>query len=208
MVVTFKNIPAYYLNRDIFEDRRLNMEKMFSELEMQYKRIPSNTVLTPRQNGMSVDLITLIETAISDNSYPFLIFEDDAQIIIPPPKEIEYPDETDLIYLGSSLYNCGGKKPDLQIRYYNENYYRIYYSLAGHALMVCNESAANIVLKAFKKSLEFNEYTDLGLALASSKHIFLTPVEGPFFYQNDAHTIPVTRFLWKDNLDKYLYPCQ
>lgn len=201
MEIKFTDIPAYYLNRDIFEQRRKDMEDMFSKLNLKSTKISSNTVLSPRQNGMSVDLITLIETAIATNQYPFLIFEDDAQPFGTIPENIEYPDEAELIYYGSSLYNSGGKKPDLKLEPYDDNYYRIYYSLAGHAIMVCNKSGANTVLKAFKKSLEFNEYTDLGLALASDKHIFLTPKSGVCFYQNDSHNIPFTKFLWQDNLN-------
>ena len=81
MFIKFEEIFAYYLNRDIFIERRYNMENMLLKLKMNYERIPSNTVLEPRQNGMSVDLLTLIKTAINNDKYPFIIFEDDASII-------------------------------------------------------------------------------------------------------------------------------
>lgn len=204
MRVKFENIFAYYLNRDIFVERRNDMENMLEKLNLMYQRIPSNTVLEPRQNGMSVDLINLIETAINNDIYPFIIFEDDAAILDTIPEYIDIPDECDLIYLGGSLYNCGGKKNDVRITEYNDSYYRILASLGGHAILVPNYNSANIVLKAFNKSLEYNEYTDLGLAIASEKYLFLTPKNGMYFYQNDAHTIPVTKFKWNDYMNTLL----
>jgi hypothetical protein len=198
MFIKFEEIFAYYLNRDIFIERRGNMENMLLKLKMNYERIPSNTVLEPRQNGMSVDLMTLIKTAINNDKYPFIIFEDDASIIDIVPEVIDIPEEADLIYLGGSLYNCGGKKLDLRITDYNDEYYRILSSLGGHAIVVPHRKGADIILKAFSKSLENNEYTDLGLAIASEKYLFLTPKNGMYFYQNDAHTIPVTNFKWND----------
>lgn len=32
----------------------------------------------------------------------------------------------------------------------------------------------------------------------------MTPKDGPYFYQNDGHNEYITKFLWKNVLDKYL----
>jgi hypothetical protein len=37
----------------------------------------------------------------------------------------------------------------------------------------------------------------------SKEYIYLTPKDGLYFYQDNYNT-SVTKFLWKDHLDKYL----
>lgn len=204
MIVDLRQINTYYLNPDSFSDRRNRMEDLLSSLKMNYERHIGVTNLSPRPNNYSFGSIQMIEKAISRDKYPFLLLDDDVDLIVDLPQSITVPEECDIVYLGASKYECYGKKPEMKLQDYNEDYYRIFYSLSSHALLINTKSAAAKTIEVLKKSLEHNEYSDVYMALESRDSVFLTPKNGPYFYQTEAHTKEVTKFLWKDLCKLYL----
>lgn len=208
MFINFKDIPVYYLNPDFFKDRRKQMDIYLENLGFQYERIESISRDDTRHVRISEGFIDLTMTAMRKNIYPFLILEDDARFIDSPPEQITIPQEASIIYLGGSLYECGGLKGLVKIEEYDDNYYRLYNSLGCHAILIVNKIGADFFIKKQKEAINKKDHGDIYLAVASNDHLILTPKDGPYLYQNDAHTEPITKFLWKDNLDKYLYSCQ
>jgi hypothetical protein len=198
MVVNFKDIPVYYINPDFFEDRRKKMDQYLNTLGLEYERIPSNSTQHLRENRINEGQIELLHRAIEKDKYPFLILEDDVRLIGDLPETIEIPKGIKLIYLGASTWECGGAKPKLKIVDYNKEYYRLYHSLGTHAILVPSKESAEYFIDIAKKAIRENMYSDISLAIDSAKQVFLTPKNGPYFYQNDAHTAPITKFLWKD----------
>lgn len=201
ITVNVKNIPIYYLNPDIFPYRKVAMEKFLTELGMYYERIPSNSTAELRHIRINEGFIKLAERAIERNVYPFLSIEDDASLVKPLPETITIPDDAKLIYWGISLWECGGIKPPLRISEYSNEYYRMYHSLGCHAILIPNRESAQHFIDIQKKAIEMNDYSDIYFALDSGKEVYITPKDGPYIYQNDAHTEPITKFLWKDHLN-------
>jgi hypothetical protein len=77
--------------------------------------------------------------------------------------------------------------------------------LAPSAMIIPNKKTSELCIDIATRSLAIGEFTDLIMAIESSNHIFLTPKDGPYFYQNNYNE-SVTRFFWKDYLDKYCGP--
>jgi hypothetical protein len=202
MVIKTKDIPVYYLNPDFFQERRKKMEIYLDEIGLNYERVPSNSNSQLRQVRINEGLVKLVNTAIINNQYPFLILEDDARLVKDLPEEITIPEEASIIYMGGSLYECGGKKGPVKIKEYDDDYYRLYNSLGTHSILIANRQGADFFIDRQLEATKNNDYSDIYLAIASNNHLILTPKDGPYFYQNDAHTEPITRFLWKDLLDK------
>lgn len=207
MVINFKDIHFYYLNYEGYTDRRIVMDNMLNDWGVNYNRIPNNVDLPLRQNRITVGHIKLLEQAITNNIFPFIIMDDDIKPINSFPKDINIPNDVDIIFLGGSLYNCGGIKPDMYITQHNDDFYRVYYMLGLTPSLIPNLKSAQLLLKFLQDSLQTGEFCDIIIAMHSKEYIYLTPKNGPYFYQNNYNE-SVTKFLWKDNLDKYLYPCQ
>lgn len=203
-MINLRRIKTYYLNPDSFLARRNAIEVVLNNLNMNYERWPSVTHLTPRQNNYSFGSIGMVEKAMSNNQYPFLLLDDDVNTIIDLPEQIYVSEECDILYLGASLYECAGRKPPLKLEHFDNNYYRLYYPLSSHALLIMKQSAAEKTIEILKKSLEDGEFSDVNMAMESENLIYLTPKDGPYFYQTDAHTSLVTKFLWKDTASSYL----
>ena len=75
--------------------------------------------------------------------------------------------------------------------------------LSSHAVLIPNLKSANFFLDILNSSLKTSEFHDVNLAMKSSEMLYLTPKNGPYFYQ-DNYNDQVTKFLWKDNLHDYL----
>jgi hypothetical protein len=200
MDIKFKDIHFYYLNYEGYTDRRIEMDNMLDSWGVTYSRISNDIDLPLRQNRIAVGHIKLLEQAIANNNFPFIIMDDDIKFTT-IPENINIPNNADLIFLGGSLYNCGGIKPDMYITDYNDNFYRVYYMLGLTPTLVPNLKSAEFLLKTIQYSLQIGEFLDIIIAMSSKEYIYLTPKDGLYFYQNNYNE-PITNFLWKDNLNK------
>lgn len=203
MVINFKNIPFYYLNYKGYPNRKIIMDNMLQTLGVSYTAITNDIELPLRQDRISVGHIKLLKHAIDANIFPFILMEDDVALINNLPISINIPSEANFIFLGGSTYNCGGIKPDMHIKDYDNNFYRSYYMLAPYPTIVPNLESAQLMLDFLNQSLQTSEFSDIVIAIHSEKYVYLTPKDGLYFYQNNYNE-PVTNFLWKDNLNKYL----
>lgn len=198
MLINVKNIPAYCLNFPSYVERRNNIETMCKSLNMEVTFIESATQKYSHQQNLSSDAISLMHTAMCVGKYPFIIFEDDATIIDGVPVDMNIPDVCDLIYLGSN--KASGPpviKQKMYITEFDDNYYRVYNSQSGHALLVPSLNSALFLRSVYLQSLAENEFSDVILPNLSDTKIFLIHKDGPFFYQKDKHE-NITKFKIKD----------
>ncbi|MDO9579206.1 MAG: hypothetical protein Q7J06_01355 [Bacteroidales bacterium] len=203
-----KDIHGYFINPDSYSFRRSSIEKTINSIGLaSVTRIADNYGSLYKSNLMSHAHLMLIDRAIVDNHFPFLLLEDDATLMQKFPDYFNVPEKADLIYLGGSLCNYKGKKHDLFIKDYDPYYYRVYYMLSAHAILVPFLQGALIIKKACEKAIQNNDYNDIYLALVSNDHVFLTPKQGNYFYQEDNLTRQVTKFKWIDFPFKDL-PCR
>jgi hypothetical protein len=203
-MIDIKSIKVYYLNPDSFSQRRTQMETSLSRLGFQFERIPSNSSHELRPVRICEGFIKLAETAIECGEFPFLILEDDSTLIDQLPASVNIPSEAKLIYWGASTWECGGVKKPLALTEYDESYYRLHHSLGCHAILVPNRESADHFININRLSINKLEYSDIWLAVDSEEEMYLTPKDGPYFYQDDAHTKPITCFKWSDLIERGL----
>lgn len=194
MLINTKDIPAYCLNFPSYIQRRNNIESMCNSLSMRVTFIESATQKYTHQQNLSFDAISLMHTAMCANQYPFIIFEDDATIIDSVPIVMNIPETSDLIYLGSNRVSGPPViKQKMYITEFDDNYYRIYNSQSGHALLVPSLNSALFLRSVYLRSLAENEFSDVILPNLSDTKIFLIHKNGPFFYQKDKYE-NITKF--------------
>ena len=204
MKIEFKNIPIYYINPDKYVERRDRMEDFLPTITCSHERIPSNDDNSLVCVRINKGLNKACKRGIEIDVYPFIILEDDATLIEELPEFINIPKEGMFIYLGASKYECGGLKPSMWLEEHNEEYYRIKHSLGTHARLILNKESALHYIEVNDKASEKNDYSDIYFAIDSGKELYMTPKDGPYFYQNDGHNEYITKFLWENVLDKYL----
>lgn len=203
MNVLLKNIPAYCLSH--YRDRRIPIADMCAKLGMRVIFIDSDTSIYSRQQNIAHDTIDLIYKSMYYDIYPCLILEDDATLIDSIPTTIDIPKEADLIYWGSNKVSGPPViESSLYLSEYNKSYYRIYNSQSGHAILVPNKQSALFIKNILLESLIHNGFHDVLLPNVSNNKIFLTPKDGPYFYQNDDNNKNITNFKWKTSDIKIL----
>jgi hypothetical protein len=198
--VDLQDVYFYYINPDKgskFSKRRSRMEEILKELDIKYERFcPKNSDITIVEVAMAHRDIA--KCAIDNKKFPFVILEDDCEINAKLPDKVLLP-ECDIIYWGASTYNAGQGK--LNLSYFNDKYYRVKKSLSTHAILLIDKNAANNYINLANEAIEKKQFLDLHLAKKSENLVFITPKDGPYFYQSDKHTQPITQFLWEEMLN-------
>lgn len=203
MLVKLTDIPFYYLNFEGYTERRTSMEKFLKSINVKNLRISNTYESDLRQDRIAFGIIKLLSTAIEIGKYPFIMMDDDIEPIKQLPEYISVSNQDSIILLGGSLYETGGYKPNMYLEDYDDLYYRVYYMLSMHTMVIPNLEIANLLLESINDSLNNHQFLDMDLSLKSKDILYLTPKDGPYFYQNNYNE-PVTRFLWEDVKDSYL----
>lgn len=199
MICNLEQVKAYILHCPKNPDRLVNIQKLCDHLAIHYQIIVSNITEYSHQKNVAAGSLSLINCAIDNNIYPLLFLEDDATIISTIPSKIDIPESADLIYWGSNKnHKPTPFKHKLRIENYNSNYYRVYNSQSSHAILVPNKKSSMFLQKIYQDSFNRNYYHDIMLANLSNKKIFLTPKDGPYFYQNDGKNNYITKFKWAE----------
>ena len=133
----FSDLYIYYINSENpnFYGKRNLMEEKLSGLGLPYER-----VAVPVQDGIAtVNIVSsahrdATQLAVETNKFPFLILEDDVELLYDFPFDLEINKDAKLIYLGLSLHNAGQGR--LELKSHDDNYYRVKNSLAAHAILI------------------------------------------------------------------------
>lgn len=75
--------------------------------------------------------------------------------------------------------------------------------LSFHAVLFPNKKSVEKVISLLEKAIKENKFNDITIANSSKENVFLVPKEGNYFFQDD-YTSEVTKFFWKDVLNKFL----
>lgn len=189
------DIPVYYINPDSYKDRKQNINNILLSYGFNFTRVSSNDTAPARWTRINNGFLKLLDKV---QTYPALILEDDATPISTLPLYINIVEEASIIYLGASTYECGMNKKPLRIEEYNSQYYRLFNSLGAHAMIIPNKKGADFFRSVLEYSNQVNYFSDYHLALKSEETLYLTPKDGPYFYQNDGHNEYITKFLWSN----------
>lgn len=200
MKLEIKDISAVYINPDRFLERQNKMESWIHTIGLNsVTRIAYNESFPDRAITMNHARKYALEQ--SKNDVPFILFEDDATPMQPLPEYFDIPEEADLIYLGGSSYPS--PTGNLRIEEYNDSFYRVYNMISFHAVLFPNKKSVEKVINLLEKAIKDIKFNDITIANSSKENIFLVPKEGNYFFQDD-YTSNVTKFYWKDVLNKFL----
>lgn len=198
MKLQIKDISAVYINPDRFLDRKNKMELWVDKMGfLRTCRINYNKTFPDR--AVTMNHAHLAALQINIHQTPFILFEDDACPMQPLPEYFDVPEEADLVYLGGSNYNLLG----IKLEEYDKDFYRVYNMLSFHAVLFPNRNSVEKIIKLLEKAINEKKFNDITIASSSTENIFLVPKEGNYFFQDD-YTSNVTKFLWKDVLNKFL----
>jgi hypothetical protein len=201
MNIDLSSLTTYVLHCPNYPNRWNNIENMCKFLDVNPIQIISEKNKNySHQKNIAMGGINLLNLALNNNKYPFLILEDDATLIDDHiPLKFEIPKDADLIYWGSNRVSGPPTiKNKLKIEEYNTEYYRIFNSQSTHAIVVPNKNSALLIRDIYAISFDTNVFHDVILPNISNNRIFLTPKNGVYFYQNDGRNHQITKFKWKN----------
>jgi hypothetical protein len=190
-----KEITVYSLNPDVYKWREFYIQELRDmNIFKSVERIAFNYTYRERLRTILMAHIYSFIHALDAGAFPVLFLEDDARIRKPLPEEFNIPEECDIVYLGGSRYNPG-IIPNMYTQEYNDEFYRVYYMLSAHAILVKNERGCRLMMDAYTDAIFKRMFNDVCLALLSKNNVFLTPKKGLYFYQ-DYESRGVTDFNW------------
>lgn len=204
MQIKTKDITVYSLNPEIYKSRAFYIDEM-KEMNIfkDVKRIAFDYKYKDRVRTITMAHIYALGNAIDKGDFPLLLLEDDARIRKPLPEAMNVPDECKLMYLGGSNYNCGSPKPNMYLTNYNIEYYRVWYMLSAHAILIPTKEGGKIIADSYINALFKGIFNDVSLSLQSRDNVFLTPKNGLYFLQDDSSK-HATNFDWERVKHKYI----
>lgn len=205
MEIKSTDIIVYSLNPDIYKHRSYYIDELRNTgFFKDVKRISFNYKLNDRVRTIITAHIYALLNAVDKNEFPLLLLEDDARLIDGTfPANMNLPDSCDLLYIGGSTYLCG-QIPNLYITDFNKDYYRVCNMLSAHAILIPNKKGARIIIDAYVDAIFRGRFNDVTLGDISKNHVFLTPKDGMYFYQDDKNVQNITNFKWEKIKDKWL----
>lgn len=167
-------------------ERTESIKKVIDQIphkEVTYLSVPPEDYYV---NSTTNGHIIATTNAITTNSFPCLILEDDCEIMRQLPPVLKWSgNDVDIIYLGGSLHHEGSNF--FTYINYDDYNFRTFNLLCLHSYIIPNEKSAHNVLNILINARQDNIPGDLNLAKHSFKNIFITPKEGMFFYQNNEN---------------------
>lgn len=204
MQIKTKDITVYSLNPEIYKSRAFYITEMREMgIFKDVKRIAFNYKYRDRVRTITMAHIYALGNAMDESDFPILLLEDDARIRKPLPDVMDIPDECKLMYLGGSNYNCGPPKPNMYLKDYNSSFYRVYYMLSAHAILIPNKEGAKLIASSYVTAIFKGIFNDVSLSLQSQDNVFLTPKDGLYFLQDD-NSKHATDFDWERVKNKYI----
>ena len=185
MKINLYNIYYYYLTCDnkIRKDHITNEFKNFKLVEVN----PIMNIGKIKSGATGFSRI-LDQACIHQDKnkpfQPFAIFEDDVKKFDEFPLEIEIPNDTDILYIGLSMYgmNKSGDCTTVCSRNINDDIIRVYNMLAFHGIIVCSIRGLLTLQKCMFESYFKNKIWDIYTAQIQP-YLNVYALKKPLVYQ-------------------------
>lgn len=186
MKIKLTDIPAYYINLPHHTDKNEKMQSMLSECG--FKSIIRLDGYVYPENPIA-GCSRAHYHAISSNTTPFILFEDDAFLLENQfQNELEIPDAADALYLGTSTWGRMNGHNGEYIQYdVMEDYpgiLRVYNILATHAILYLSSDYAHMISRvAHHTGYVIEDYNDVGFAEVQ-RYFNVYALDHPMFAQS------------------------
>lgn len=196
--MNIRNIKTYYLNSSSpeYAERFNHMENLMSDLKFtNYERYIFN-FNGDKELGTTLGHISLVKNAIKNDEYPFTILEDDVEPIYDFKLDLEEEiiEISDIIYLGASLHKNIYNHNNFSVTNFNNSYYKVAGLFTLHSIIITKRNSAEIFLEYGKRAISERIPLDACISKYPSNYTFLSPKDGPYFFQPDY--LKWTNFLW------------
>ncbi len=192
MILNLKELKYYYLTIPKNTERINNMENYLNDLNIikVYSIIGHN--LSKFQSG-ALGFLKMIDTAIKDQSnnkfIPFGLLEDDVNKYRDFPDNIEIPDNTDILYIGTSIYGYNHSIKWANLNVFTESInnrtdiYKINNMLSTHGFIITSTRGLRYCINSMNIAKNNNIHYDQILAGMQS-HYNIYCLKTPLIYQD------------------------
>ena len=193
MILNLYDLKYYYLTIPNNKERIENIEEIFKDLDLtQVFSITDNNV-TKFQSG-ALGFCKMVDKALedqsnNDNFIPFGLFEDDVNKYREFPQTIEIPDDTDILYIGTSIYGYNHLIKWADLNVFTESVdnrsdiYKILNMLSMHGFIIVSIIGLNYLKMTMNMSYEKNIHWDQIFAGLQS-HYNVYCLKSPLVYQD------------------------
>tara|TARA_R110000824_G_C15229976_1_gene678445 strand:- start:8869 stop:9474 length:606 start_codon:yes stop_codon:yes gene_type:complete len=190
-IIDITKIPALWTTCDKSQDRHEPMESMLKGLGISALKV-SGPITTPYTIGVAKGYIE----ALSNSKPPFIILEDDATLVFDSPDKVfKVPDNSDALYLGTSIYGRIQKRttPGGVIAANAKEYMRVFNMLGFHAIIYLTEEYVEHVITLLRSFID-NPVGGCDDPVAETMWAYnVYSVKEPIFYQKDGRSDGATR---------------
>ena len=192
MILNIKELKYYYLTIPQNLNRIENMENNLNDINLTKVYSIIDDKLSKFQSG-ALGFLKMIDTAIKDQSnnkfIPFGLLEDDVNKYRDFSDNIEIPDNTDILYIGTSIYgyNHSIKWADLNVFTESINdrtdIYKIYNMLSTHGFIIVSERGLDYCIKSMNIAIKYNiPYDNYFAGMQSHYNVYC--LKTPIVYQD------------------------
>ena len=192
MILNLKELKYYYLTMEKSTERIENIEKNLKDLNLTRVYSVLDNKLSKFQSG-ALGFLKMIDTARKDNIdnfIPFGLLEDDVNKYRDFPDVIEIPDNTDILYIGTSIYgyNHSIKWADLNVFTESINnrtdIYKINNMLSTHGFIIVSQRGLEYCIKCMNIAIEYNiPYDNYFAGIQSHYNVYCLKI--PLVYQDE-----------------------
>lgn len=180
MLINLKSVPVAYINLKTYPNRNKSMINMLDSLKLEYTRVEG---VTGEDVGYAYDPIGESHIKASEvYPLPFIILEDDC-VPFNVKKQINVPDDADVVFLGASTGTSNNMSPKF-VKITND-VWRLYDMSSMHAVLYLTTAGLGWLRNAF----EHSKMEQVGFDIATARMMPSVNVYGlnkPFWYQHDA----------------------
>jgi len=193
MNLYLNKLKYYFLTTGKHENRKQHILKIFDK----YDITEINPILNiEKYKSGSIGISRIIDQGlrnqdISKPFQPFVIIEDDISFYKDFPDYIKIPNNTDLLYIGLSIWglNIGkerGEHNNIIFDDINDDIFRIYNMLSTHGIIICSPLGALTYQKSIMESYYYGVVWDVILA-KSQPYINVYALKNPLVYQDPLY---------------------
>lgn len=191
MIVDLKNINVYILT---IPQNSSTLQKLTSQLENKINFEVFYGISLPRPIGCDISLIKLWNKV----KLPALILEDDCCITNDFKSIIDVPDNSDAIYLGTSMWgvkNGESKLYNFELEKYNSSFFKLNCMTSFHSVLFLTDRYLKCLIEIGKIYPIVCKPDGMGIDYytAQEQHKYnIYGISRPFFYQTGEFTKTVT----------------
>jgi hypothetical protein len=193
MILKLYDLKYYYLTLPNNKERIENIEKNFKDIDITQVLSITGTNISKFQSG-ALGFCKMADKALeeqsnSNNFIPFGLLEDDANKYRDFPETIEIPDNTDILYIGTSIYGYNHSIKCANLNVFTESIdnrsdiYKINNMLSTHGFIITSIKGLNYLKKAMNIAYNMDIGWDIILAgMQSYYNVYC--LKTPLVYQD------------------------